>query len=144
MEELGALEDIIKKKKTKTTTLSLLPLFPASKRHSYGSISPTVANVFMSVTFHHFLATQVRKPLLLVRYIDNIFMIWTYEEIHLSFSRTSTTSVHSQVYTSPLTPNCRFSWPYNLQECTLLFYKLVGHKNLPKSSQSLPISPLFF
>ena len=48
------------------------------------AFSPTVANIFMSVTLSHFLATQVRKPLLLVRYIDDIFMIWTYGEFHLT------------------------------------------------------------
>ena len=48
------------------------------------AFSPTIANIFMSVTLSHFLATQVRKPLLLVRYIDDIFMIWTYGETHLT------------------------------------------------------------
>ena len=39
--------------------------------------SPTVANIYMSVTIRRFLRTQTKQPLLLSRYIDDIFMIWT-------------------------------------------------------------------
>ena len=41
------------------------------------AFSPTIANIFMSVCIRKFLATQKIKPLLLKRYIDNIFLIWT-------------------------------------------------------------------
>ena len=41
------------------------------------AFSPTIANIFMSVCIRKFLATQKIKPLLLKRYIDNIFVIWT-------------------------------------------------------------------
>ena len=40
------------------------------------AFSPTVANIFMSVTLRNFLNTQQERPLLLARYIDDIFMIW--------------------------------------------------------------------
>ena len=40
--------------------------------------SPTVANIYMSVTIRRFLRTQTKRPLLLSRYIDDIFLIWTY------------------------------------------------------------------
>ena len=39
--------------------------------------SPTVANIYMSVTIRRFLRTQRTQPLLLMRYIDDIIMIWT-------------------------------------------------------------------
>ena len=48
------------------------------------AFSPTVANIFMSVTISHFLSTQVCKPQLLVRYIDDIFLIWTHGEEKLT------------------------------------------------------------
>lgn len=42
--------------------------------------SPTVANIYMSVTI---LRTQAKKPLALSRYIDDIFLIWTHTEADL-------------------------------------------------------------
>ena len=44
------------------------------------AFSPTIANIFMSVTLARFLRTQKTKPLLLARYIDDIFMIWPNKE----------------------------------------------------------------
>ena len=44
------------------------------------AFSPTVANVYMSVTLQNFMITQAKQPLLLVRYIDDIFMIWQHTE----------------------------------------------------------------
>ena len=48
------------------------------------AFSPTVANIYMSVTIRRFLLTQANRPLLLVRYIDDILIIWTHTEIELS------------------------------------------------------------
>ena len=42
------------------------------------AFSPRVPNIDMSVTLQSFLRTQTKQPLLLVRYIDDIFLIWTY------------------------------------------------------------------
>ena len=39
--------------------------------------SPTIANIFMSIMLQDFLKTQQTHPLLIKRYIDDIFMIWT-------------------------------------------------------------------
>ena len=39
--------------------------------------SPTMANIFMSTIVKSFLRTQSIQPLLIKRYIDDIFMIWT-------------------------------------------------------------------
>lgn len=41
------------------------------------AFSPTIANIFMSVTLRRFLRTQRHHPLLLKRYIDDILIIWT-------------------------------------------------------------------
>ena len=38
--------------------------------------SPTIANIFMSTILRKFLTTQAIAPLLLTRYIDDIFIIW--------------------------------------------------------------------
>ena len=40
------------------------------------AFSPTIANIFMSIFLQRFLQTQKNKPLLLRRYIDDIFLIW--------------------------------------------------------------------
>ena len=40
------------------------------------SFSPTIANIYMSIMLHNFLTTASEKPLLLKRYIDDIFIIW--------------------------------------------------------------------
>ena len=45
--------------------------------------SPTIANIYMSVTLRRFLRTQNHKPLLLTRYIDDIFIIWTHGQKEL-------------------------------------------------------------
>ena len=45
--------------------------------------SPTAANIYMSVTLRRFLRTQRTQPLLLMRYIDDIIMIWTGTEENL-------------------------------------------------------------
>ena len=39
--------------------------------------SPTIANIFLSKTLDNFLQTQHTRPLIIKRYIDDIFMIWT-------------------------------------------------------------------
>ena len=48
------------------------------------AFSPTVANIYMSVIMRRFLHTQSKGPLLLVRYIDDIFIIWTHTTEELS------------------------------------------------------------
>ena len=59
-------------------------IFQQIKGTAMGAVfSPTAANIFMSVTIRRFLRTQKKKPLLLVRYIDDIFMIWTHTEEEL-------------------------------------------------------------
>lgn len=44
------------------------------------AFSPTVANIFMSVTLRRFLNSQSHKPLVLRRYIEDIFVIWEEED----------------------------------------------------------------
>lgn len=43
------------------------------------AFSPSLANIFMSVILRRFLNTQKHQPILLRRYIDDIFMIWSNE-----------------------------------------------------------------
>ena len=40
------------------------------------AFSPSVANIYMSVSLRRFLRTQPKKPQLLVRYIDDVFLLW--------------------------------------------------------------------
>ena len=52
--------------------------FKQTKGMAMGSpCSPTTANIYMSVEIRKFLNTQKNKPLLLARYIDDIFIVWT-------------------------------------------------------------------
>ena len=43
------------------------------------AFSPSLSNIFMSVILRRFLNTQKHQPILLRRYIDDIFMIWLNE-----------------------------------------------------------------
>ena len=53
--------------------------FQQTKGTAMGAaFSPSVANIYMSVNFQRFLRTQRRTPLLLARYIDDIFMLWSH------------------------------------------------------------------
>ena len=40
------------------------------------AFSPTIANIFLSVTLKKFMQTQHTTPIFLARYIDDIFMVW--------------------------------------------------------------------
>ena len=40
------------------------------------AFSPSIANIYMSTIVSKFLKTQSNKPIMFVRYIDDIFMIW--------------------------------------------------------------------
>ena len=52
-------------------------VFQQIKGTAMGSaFSPTVANIYMSTIVNKFLQFQKSKPLVFVRYIDDIFMIW--------------------------------------------------------------------
>ena len=79
------------------------------------AFSPTVANIFMSVILRKFLNTQ-QQPLLLARYIDDIFMIWPNNQeldqfLHdlndfhpnLHFTHEHSTSTQQTFYTWPST-----------------------------------------
>lgn len=53
-------------------------VFQQTKGTAMGAtFSPTIANIFMSVFIRMFLQTQKTKPLVLKRYIDDIFIVWT-------------------------------------------------------------------
>ena len=53
--------------------------FQQTKGTAMGAaFSPSVGNIYMSVNFQRFLRTQRRTPLLLARYIDDIFMLWSH------------------------------------------------------------------
>ena len=70
------------------------------------AFSPTIANIYMSVFLGKFVKTFQYSPLLLTRYIDDIFIIWPKQQnianfskdinsIHPSIKFTITTSVSS-------------------------------------------------
>lgn len=79
--------------------------------------SPTVANIYMSVILRKFLHTQINKPLLIVRYIDDIFIIWTYstDDLH-TFIEDLNSSNSSISYTSEHSNKHQFFGPYYFQK----------------------------
>ena len=68
------------------------------------AFSPTIANIFLSSIIHSFLQTQPIKPLLLARYIDDIFIVWTNSTKSLISFLQDLNSFH---------PNLRFSHEYS-------------------------------
>ena len=82
------------------------------------AFSPTAANIFMSVTIRRFLCTQSKQPLLLVRYIDNIFMIWTHTEDELKIFL---------VYLNSHNPALSYTYHYSLS--TVDFLDLTIYKS---------------
>ena len=60
--------------------------------------SPSVANIFMSVFFRKFLISQeTAKPLLLKRYIDDIFIVWLESEEKLLSFLNAANSFHDNI-----------------------------------------------
>lgn len=59
-------------------------------------IAPTLANIFMS-DVEEFLETQVFKPLVYKRYIDDIFMIWTHGQQKLDTFYANYNAFHPNV-----------------------------------------------
>ena len=77
---------------------------------------PTIANIFLSVTLQNFLGTQHHKPVLLYRYIDDIFLIWPEKETLKDFL-TSLNSFH---------PNLKFT--HTSSESSINFLDLTIYK----------------
>lgn len=61
------------------------------------AFSPTIANIFMSTIMRDFLKTQRTKPLMITRYIDDIFMIWTDTTDNLKHFLTNLNSFHASL-----------------------------------------------
>lgn len=59
--------------------------------------SPTIANIYMSTIVRDFIQTQTVKPLTFVRYIDDIFMIWTDTHDKLNNFLTDLNSFHTNL-----------------------------------------------
>lgn len=83
------------------------------------AFSPTVANIFMSVFFRRFLSTTQEHPILLVRYIDDIFLIWPSHSTFLNFKE-SLDSFH---------PNIKFT--AETSTTTVNFLDITIYKNNP-------------
>ena len=75
------------------------------------AFSPTIANIFMSTIMRSFLHTQAIKPLLLTRYIDDIFLIWTKTERELYAFLSDLNSFH---------PNLRFTHEHSTTSINFL------------------------
>ena len=69
------------------------------------AFSPTVANIYMSVFIKKFLATCTDKPLLLLRYIDDIFILWPKNQ-NLKIFLESLNNFHPNIkFTSEFSPD---------------------------------------
>jgi hypothetical protein len=81
------------------------------------AFSPSIANIYMSTVVSKFLKTQNNKPIMFVRYIDDIFMIWkdTMEELNAFI--TNLNSIHQ---------NLKFTHEHS--SCTIDFLDLTVYK----------------
>ena len=109
------------------------------------AFSPTAANIFLSVTIR-FLRTQNKKPLLLVHYIDNIFMIWTHTEDEFDELKEFLTDLNSHNYAISYTYHHSLS---TVDFLDLTIYKIQGLPSpiflilkISKASQFIPVSSL--
>ena len=59
---------------------------------------PTIANIFMSTVLQSFLDTQTNTPLLISRYIDDIFLIWPGTAHELTAFLTSLNTFHPNLW----------------------------------------------
>ena len=75
------------------------------------AFSPTIANIFLSTIMRVFVRTQAIKPLLLTRYIDDIFLNWTKTKRELY---TFLNSFH---------PNIRFTHEHSINFLDLTVFK---------------------
>ena len=62
------------------------------------AFSPALANIFMSVVLRRFLRTQIHHPLLLKRYIDDIFIVWTESRQQLETFLTELNEFHPSLH----------------------------------------------
>ena len=113
--------------------------------------SPTVANIYMSVTIRKFLRTQNKQPLLLTRYIDDIFIIWIHSQKELDqfmfnlnqfnsslrythqYSTTSTDFLDLTIYKGPNFPSTKVLGTCTFQKSQNLYQYVHYSSNHPKS-----------
>ena len=74
------------------------------------AFSPTIANIFLSVIIKRFLESQLHQPLLLVRYVDDIFIIWPNETTLNQFT-SALNSYH---------PNLKYTHTYSYSSVNFL------------------------
>ena len=86
------------------------------------AFSPTVANIYMSVFIKRFLSTCSETPVILLRYIDDIFMLWPKQHDITNFV-TQLNSYH---------PNIKFT--STISETSIDFLDLTISKNNLSSS----------
>ena len=71
------------------------------------AFSPTIANIFMSVILRRFIRTQRQHPLLLKRYIDDIFIIWTKSLKQLDTFLTELNNFHPSLHYTEVSSSSR-------------------------------------
>ena len=92
--------------------------------------APPYACIYMDQVEQKFLATQINQPLIWLRYIDDIFFIWTHGEKELEKFMSSFNS---------FTPNLKFTYESSKKDISFLDLKVSLSKN--KLSTDLHIKP---
>ena len=92
--------------------------------------TPPYACIYMDQVEQKFLATQINQPLIWLRYIDDIFFIWTHGEKELEKFMSSFNS---------FTPNLKFTYESSKKDISFLDLKVSLSKN--KLSTDLHIKP---
>ena len=95
--------------------------------------APPYACIYMDQVEQKFLATQINQPLIWLRYIDDIFFIWTHGEKELERFMSSFNS---------FTPNLNFTYKSRKKDISFLDFKVSLSKD--KLSTDLHIRPTDF
>ena len=93
-------------------------------------LAPSYACIYMDQVEQKFLATQINQPLIWLRYIDDIFFIWTHGEKELEKFMSSFNS---------FTPNLKFTYESSKKDISFLDLKVSLSKN--KLSTDLHMKP---
>ena len=86
------------------------------------AFSPTIANIYMSNILKRFLDSSPIKPLIISRYIDDIFMIWSGTTEDLNTFMSNLNSIH---------PNLKFTHEVSQQSINFLDLTIYKGYNFP-------------
>ena len=105
--------------------------------------SPTIANIYMSVILSKYLKLKRTAPLLVKRYIDDIFLIWTDSIDNLHTFLKELNSFHSCLrFTHQLSSGSIDFLDLTIYKGNKFRHQHPGYKNVPQEVKPVPVSTL--